>query len=304
MPFRILSFDGGGIGGLFSARVLERLAAQFPRLIGDADLLAGTSTGGIIALCLARGGVPADLVRLYSERAGDIFDDSWLDNLRDMGTAVGADYDNRKLKRALQQQLGDARLRTLGKRVLVPTFDLDAIDDEGLRHWKPKFFHNFPGNDSDGDQLAVDVALRTSAAPTYFPAYQGYIDGGVVANNPSMAALATALDPRAGRRQLGEVVILSFSTGTDLRYVRGENLDWGWSQWARPLVAIMISGVMGVAHFQCRQILGDRYQRVDRVFDRPVDLDDVRPATLAYLRQQADAVDLAPTLAWLARNWA
>ena len=75
--------------------------------------------------------------------------------------------------------------------------DLSARDraDPSKRHWKPKFFHNLErGGSKDGGELVVDVALRTSAAPTYFPSYQGYVDGGVVANNPTMAALAQALD--------------------------------------------------------------------------------------------------------------
>ena len=75
--------------------------------------------------------------------------------------------------------------------VLIPSFQLDnQAPHAGQRQWKPKFFHNYPGPDSDGAELVVDVAMRTSAAPIYFPTYQSYIDGGVVANDPSMAALA------------------------------------------------------------------------------------------------------------------
>lgn len=310
MPnYRILSLDGGGIGGLFTCTLLARLVNAHPNLIANTDLIAGTSTGGIIALALAAGVPIAELVALYSTRGTEIFDDSFWDNIRDLGNAVGADYSNKGLKRNLKRILGDttlADLRRTGarKHVLIPTFDLDAPAAPGRpRTWKPKFFHNFAGNDSDGAELAVDVALRTAAAPTYFPAYQGYIDGGVVANNPSMAAIAQALDPRAAGRELRDIRLLSISTGTDPKYIKGENLDWGWGQWARPLVSIMISGVMGVADFQCSQILGDRYLRLDRVFDRPVNLDDIRPQTIQYLIAQANAVDLAEAQAWLAAHW-
>lgn len=302
MSYRILTFDGGGVAGLFSAALLDRLATEYPPLIPNADLLAGTSTGGIIALCLGAGKQPRDLVRLYADYAADIFDDSFWDNLKDLGTAVGADYDNRTLKKILARELGTRTLQQLSKRVLIPAFDLDATVDDH-RTWKPKFFHNFPGADSDASELALDIALRTSAAPTYFPAHQGFIDGGVVANNPSIAAVATALDPRAGNQELRDIVLLSISAGRDERYIKGDNLDWGWGQWARPLVSIMISGVMGVAHFQCKQILDDRYRRVDRTFDRPVNLDDTRPETITYLQQQAAMVNLAPVVAWLRQRW-
>src|SRR5262245_50926023 len=215
MPYRILSFDGGGIAGLFSCSLLARLVTERPNLLARADLLAGTSTGGIIAIGLAAGRPIAELVSLYSTRGREIFDDSWFDNVRDLGNAIGADYSNTNLKHILSSILGDltlADLRTSGaqKHILIPTFQLDAPATENHpRIWKPKFFHNFPGEDSDGEELAADVALRTSAAPTYFPAYQGYIDGAVVANNPSMAAVAQALDPRAADQSLKDVVVLS-----------------------------------------------------------------------------------------------
>src|SRR5207247_1022241 len=175
----ILSVDGGGIRGLYAAVLLDRLTREVPTLVDRADLVAGTSTGGIIALGLAHGLAPADLVALYRDRAKAIFDDSWLDDLKDLGGLTGADYDNDKLKTRMEDVLGKkTRLKQLKKRVLVPTFDLDnESPDPGKRMWKPKFFHNYPGPDSDGGELVVDVALRTSAAPTYFPTYQGYIDG-------------------------------------------------------------------------------------------------------------------------------
>ncbi len=328
MPFCILSFDGGGICGLFTSRVLERLVAERPSLIADTDLIAGTSTGGIIALCLAAGKSPADLVGLYRDEGPDIFDDSFWDDMFDLGNAIGADYKNTYLRKALNRHLGETTtLRDLTGRVLVPAFDLDDGDAQSVadqtpakqkakkdvspRSWKPKFFHNFPGNDTDGKLLAVDVGLRTSAAPTFFPAYQGYIDGGVVANNPSMAAVAAALDPRAGKvASVQDIVVLSISTGNNPQYIGKPNANWGWGQWARPLIQIMISGVMGVADFQCRQILDERYRRLDRLFDRAVNMDDVRPKTLAYLVDEADAMlddnngaVLQATTAWLDEFW-
>ncbi len=299
-PFRVLCFDGGGIKGLFTARLVQRLAEARPGLLGATHLLAGTSSGGLIALGLAAGKPPEDLVALYLNQAQRIFDDSFWDDLRDLGNAVGADYDSRKFKRLLHREFGRRRLQDLHKRVLVPCFALDApATRKRPRSWKPKFFHNFPGRDSDGSARVVDVALATSAAPAYFPSYRGYIDGGVVANNPSLAALAQALDPRAAGRPLDEIQLLSLGAGLEPKYIAGSRVDWGWGQWARPLVSLMISGVMGVADFQCEQILGERYHRVDAVFDRPVNLDDTTPGTLEYLVGQAGAVGLDDTLAWL-----
>ena len=173
MAYKILTFDGGGICGLFTAAVLDRLVAAHPRLLDEVDLLAGTSTGGIIALALAAGKKPKDLVRLYRDEGKRIFDDSWLDDLLDLGKIAGADYDNCELKEyILSRELGGTTLG-LQKRVLIPAFDLDAPAATDRvpprpRMWKPKFFHNFPGPGTDEKEKAVDVAMRTSAAPTFF----------------------------------------------------------------------------------------------------------------------------------------
>ncbi|HZI32432.1 MAG TPA: patatin-like phospholipase family protein, partial [Candidatus Binatia bacterium] len=195
--YRIISFDGGGIRGLVTLAMLKRLEAQVPNLIANADMLAGTSTGGIIALGLAAGKSVDDLISLYRDNGKDIFDDSWLDDLRDLGGISGADYDQKNLGKILKRIFQNTKLKDLSKRVLIPSFDLDnEAKDASKRTWSPKFFHNFPGKDTDGNELVVDVALDTSAAPTYFPSHNGYIDGGVVANNPSLAAVAQTQDKR------------------------------------------------------------------------------------------------------------
>jgi predicted acylesterase/phospholipase RssA len=298
--YRILSLDGGGIKGLFTATMLDRLQRACPKLLDRVDLIAGTSTGGIIALSLADGKTPSEIASLYRDRAGKIFHDSFLDDVKDLGKALGAEYSSGELERELTEQFGDRTLGQLGKRVLVPTFDLDApATRRRPRAWKPKFFHNFPGSDSDRAERVVDVALRTSAAPTYFPAYQGFVDGGVVANNPSMAAVAQTLDRRAAGVPLDALLLLSVGTGLEPQFIPGREIDWGWVQWARPLAMMMISGVMGVADFQCRQLLGKRYYRLDRVLDREIDLDDTREATLAYLVEAAKRVDLRGVRRWL-----
>jgi patatin-like phospholipase/acyl hydrolase len=308
MPaYRILTIDGGGIRGIFAARVLHRLEQSSPGLIARVNLLAGTSTGGIIALGLAGGLSPDDLVRLYRDHAKDVFDDSWLDDLRDIGGVIGADYDNKKLKRVLERQFGTKRLRDLSKRVLVPAFDLDNGDDPrrdpaAPRAWKAKFFHNFPGPDSDGAESVVDVALRTSAAPTYFPSYQGYIDGGVVANNPAVAALAQAIHPATGGQKLDDVRLLSIGTGFNPTFIRGTRLDWGYAQWARPLITLMIDGVMGVADYQCKQLLRECYHRIDLRLPRAIPLDDTK--NVRELIVLADRLDLTAAKRWVDKFFA
>jgi patatin-like phospholipase/acyl hydrolase len=277
--YRILSFDGGGIRGLVTLAILKRLEAQIPSLIQRADLLAGTSTGGVIALGLAAGKSADEMIGLYRDNGKEIFDDSWFDDIRDIGGLAGADYDQNNLYRILKSVFREMQLKDLGKRVLIPSFNLDNGDkDRAKRTWNPKFFHNFPGEDSDGDQSVVEVALATSAAPTYFPTHGTYVDGGVVANNPSIAAVAQTQDPRNTdpAQKLADIFLLSLGTGTNLSYIKGKNLDWGLAQWAKPLVSLLLDASMGIADFQCRQILKGNYRRIGPVFppDKNIKLDE------------------------------
>ena len=169
-----------------------------------------------------------------------------------------------------------------------------------LRTWKPKFFHNFPGPDSDGKELVVDVALRTAAAPSFFPVYQGYADGGVFANNPSMAALAQALEPSTGGQNLADISLLSLGTGRGNQFITTQDADWGWVQWAPHIIDIMLGGSSGVAEYECRQLLGPRFHRLDPLLPETINLGDV--AKIPRLVEIAERVMLEATIDWLKPN--
>ena len=146
-------------------------------------------------------------------------------DLVELDGLAGAKYGNENLRRLLQDTFGGRKLQDLNPRVLVPSFRLDNQEtDPANRSWNPKFFHNFPGEDNDGECLIADVAMA-SAAPTYFPSYGEYIDGGVIANNPSMAAIAQVLDGRnqpSDRGTLNEIKLLSVGTGSRSSTSRGK----------------------------------------------------------------------------------
>lgn len=275
--YRVLSLDGGGIRGLLTSTLIERLESARPGLLGGVDLLAGTSTGAILALALAAGLKPEAISDLYRTRGGEVFADSLWD-LTDIDRLVRADYRGKPLRRVLADYFGDMRMGELGKKVVVATFDLDSggVTHEGVRSWKAKFFHNFeePGS-HDLDELVADVAMRSCAAPTYFPIYQGFVDGGVVANNPSACALAQALHAETGGQRVADVTLLSVGTGANPRWVESQDGDWGFIQWAKPVIGIAMEGAAGVADYQCRQILDERYYRLQPVLPRPIPLDDI-----------------------------
>ncbi|MCG8351111.1 MAG: patatin-like phospholipase family protein [Chloroflexales bacterium] len=305
--YRVMSCDGGGIRGLVTTILLQRIVASpgLENFLDTIDLISGTSTGGLLALGIAHQLDLQTIRQVYIEKGPQIFDDSWLDDLIDLGKLRGADYDIKPLRRELRNLFGSAKLGDLQKRVLITAFDLDneaAKADE--RTWKPKLFHNFSGPNHDKEALAADVGLYTSAAPTYFPSVDGYIDGGVYASNPAMCALAQTQDTRyQPTPSLDEVLLLSLGTGTNLQYIKGKSHNWGYVQWAKPLIHLMLDGTAGIADYQCRQILGSRYHRLAPIFPvgTTVPMDDIKK--IPYMIEFAAALPINDTLAWLKQVW-
>jgi patatin-like phospholipase/acyl hydrolase len=303
--YRVVSIDGGGIRGLITTILLQRIVATpgLENFLGSIDLIAGTSTGGLLALGIAKQLDLSKIREMYVKKGPKVFDDSWLDDLVDLGKLRGANYDIKPLRRELKKLFGNTTLGGLRKRVLITAFDLDneaSVD----RTWKPKLFHNFPGSNNDRTSLAVDVGLYTSAAPTYFPSVGGYIDGGVFASNPTMCALAQTQDPRYNPTpSLDEVFLLSLGTGTSLQYIKGKSLDWGYAQWVKPLISLMLDGTAGIADYQCRQMLGKRYHRLAPVFPAGVTIpmDDIDK--IPYMIEFAEALPIEKTLNWLLHTW-
>ena len=306
--YRIISIDGGGIRGIIPATVLLRLNADpaLKNFLNKADLIAGTSTGGLLALGIANNMDPAVMQKVYIDDGEKIFDDSWLDDIKDLGNLIGADYDITNLEKVLKRIFGNIKLKALQKKILVTAFDLDNESKSlNARSWKPKIFHNFDGADSDGEELAYKVGLYTSAAPTFFPSVDGYIDGGVFASNPSMCALSQSQDARSisSPPKLDEILLLSLGTGMSLNYIKGKSLDWGQAQWVKPLISLMMDGVNGIADYQCKQILKDNYFRLSPVFPSSViiKMDDVKK--IPYMKEFAEQLDLSRLKNWIINKW-
>jgi len=306
--YRVLSIDGGGIRGIVTAVMMQRLAARagLEGFLDQIDLITGTSTGGLLALGIAHGLDLEEIRGFYELDGPKIFDDSWLDDLLDLGKLRGADYKTAPMRRVLKRILGDdTTLGQLKKRVLITAFDMDNEDpDEMKRTWKPKLFHNFPGAGNDRHELAYKVGLYTAAAPTYFPSVDGYIDGGVYANNPAMCGLAQTQDTRyRPTPSMDDVVLLSLGTGASLFHVKGKTHDWGYVQWVKPLINLMLDGISGIADYHCHQMLRERYHRLAPVFPPEVSIpmDDIKK--IPYMIRFAEELDLSPTVRWMKRHW-
>jgi len=284
---RVLAVDGGGIRGLIPALVLAEIEERAERPVFELfDLLAGTSTGGIIACALcAPDPLPAErVVALYEEEGPKIFDRSLFQRIRSADGLLDEKYDSAALDDALRRFLGDKRLSEARPELIVPTYD---TAEPG-----PYFFKSRAARESADEDFALSVVARaTSVAPTYFEASEvgarSLIDGGVFAVNPAMSAFAEVLrfEPSA------EVRLVSLGTGQRTRKRRFSEIeDWGLAEWAKPILDVVFDGISDAVDYQLRHALTDgSYWRLQTELTEASDeLDDASEENLAALRRQAE----------------
>lgn len=258
---RVLSIDGGGVRGVlpasFLARLEEVLEVQTARYF---DLIVGTSTGGIIALGLAAGLPASEILGFYEKRGPEIFGGPRL--LRRARQFAASKYGNDKLRAALRDVFGDRRLGESLTRVVVPAVNVDTgeVHIYKTAH-HPKFRIDYP-------TPVVDVALATSAAPTYFPAFTSaggtaLLDGGLYANNPVGLAAVEAVTILGWART--EIDILSLGCGSEppRRSTRRRRLG-GYAGWAPQLAAVTLRAQSSLATGTAELLVGhDNVCRVD-----------------------------------------
>jgi uncharacterized protein len=298
---RIITIDGGGVGGVIASRVIQHLKDKYPQLLDKADILAGTSTGGLIALGLAKGMSPEQLTTLYQSLAPKIFSPD-LKRSR-ISQWIKAKYYPSGLRDAVTEILGNCQLKELDKAVVVPVVALKRPRIDYDVHVPSGVFistvYKLMGNQSrgkynSGDWSCIDIAMATCAAPTYFPAYRVnnpdvggewlFWDGGLVANNPALAAVCEVYrffeyDERPQFR------ILSFGTGYQRNLIPAG--DWGKLNAASPVITALLDVSVGSTAYFLRHILWDYFVRVSPNLERGYDMDD--PSIVDYLLKEADA---------------
>lgn len=276
--FRILSLDGGGLMGAFSASVLATLERTTGRSIGEHfELITGTSTGGIIAIGLGMGVSAEEILRFYQEWGLAIFPPArgvggWLKTARSL---MRPKFASSTLREALASVVGDRPLGAARTRLAIPAYDT-AMG----RIYVFKTPHH-PEHDQDKDVPAVDVALATSAAPTFFPAHElpchrgVFIDGGLWANCPAMVGIVEAA-AFCGQR-LEDLQVLSVSTTNyPFRIARSQQLG-GLLGWGRKIVETFMFGQAQGAVAQAQCLLRERFHRIDYLTEpRIYAMDDAR----------------------------
>jgi patatin-like phospholipase/acyl hydrolase len=292
---KVLAIDGGGIRGLIPALVLAEIERRTGRRTAEMfDLIAGTSTGGILACALARrgdDGRPAhsaeELAELYITEGPKIFHRSLLKRVTSLEGLIDERYDDEGLNAALATYLGDARLKETLTNVMVTAYDFQ--DRFAF------FFRSSRARTNDEYDFSLAEAARaTAAAPTYFEPIEvtdaagahtyALIDGGVYAVNPAMCALAEVT------AEGGELEVMA-SLGTGSQTKRHEFADvkgWGQVEWARPLIDMVFDGVADTIDFEAATLAGERYRRFQATLRYASDaLDDASEGNLRRLEGDA-----------------
>ena len=261
---RILTIDGGGIRGTFPAAFLANLEEDLDEPIGRYfDLIAGTSTGGIIAIGLALGISAADILKLYEDKGPDIFAQThggflgWIKRHFRWGRWMfwGPKYSSEPLRDALHGVLSDRQLGEARTRLLIP-----AWHPQTQKVYVFKTAHH-PRFATDYKEQAVDAAMATAAAPSYFAQHAtandvGLIDGGIWANNPTGIAVVEAIGTLGWPAD--ELKVLSVGCLEDIKVVPKA---YGAGRLAPQLGSLFMAGQshgsLGMAHI----LTGDPHER-------------------------------------------
>ncbi|HLK18177.1 MAG TPA: CBASS cGAMP-activated phospholipase [Bryobacteraceae bacterium] len=318
-PFRILSLDGGGIRGAFAAAFLARIEQELSVSITDYfDLVAGTSTGAIIALALGFGESAERIRSLYEKCGPQIFarrTDTRTPALLLPFLALAklkfpaldgrmlkrSKYASEPLREALTDVFGNKTLESATAcRLVIPAVDL--VRGKTVTFKTP----HQPDFVRDRKYTAVEVALATTAAPTFFPNAAigkgtAFSDGGLWANNPAIIAYAEALKIREVCLRPGldrhfapeDIWMLSIGTGEPQYYARPRPADDGLFWWGPRLFDVASGAQSHGTHFQARYLMGEeRYLRVDfKMPTPPWQLDDIKALPEIFHCGQESAIE-------------
>lgn len=258
-PFRALSIDGGGMRGLYTASFLDELARLFGEQrkagyldVGKGfDLIAGTSTGGIIACGLAAGLKPSDIKKLYREHGSEIFSNPIPEK---RGSLIGWGWSTRNkaantqapLRKALESLFAQVTLAELyDKRGIALCLPAVNMTNHSSRVFKTP---HLPRLTLDLNRTVVDACLATSAAPIVLPLavldepedpdhQSAFVDGGLWANNPILVAMVEALQMVKPGQSI-EILSLSSSAPPTGQDVSLNEANWGLGQWKIGLTAL------------------------------------------------------------------
>jgi uncharacterized protein len=277
---KIISIDGGGIRGIVSSYILMKIEEELGKPLHNyIDLVAGTSTGSIIAGAIAAGIPIKNVYALYLQEGPKIFNRDFKQKVKTCFGFVGSKYSKEQLNNSLENRFNDIKLGELKINFLATAYNMT----EG----RPRFF----SSKFNQDYLLKEVVMASSSAPTYFKPTiidgEEYVDGGLFSSNPAMASYAEIKHLYNSKAE--DIFIFSVGNGQRVEGYLEVN-KWNKFNWVNPLIDIMMSSDAGIAHYQLVKIYKsinkrDNYIRVNEVLPATISkhLDDVSEANIKSL---------------------
>ncbi|MDU2147838.1 MAG: patatin-like phospholipase family protein [Paeniclostridium sordellii] len=294
--FNILAFDGGGIRGAISISILNMIQEHYPSILDKMSLIGGTSTGSFIAIGIAYGLTPKEILNIYTGDGGkQVFG-------KNSPGIIMSKYETDDLRNLLLTIFPkDLRLKDLSKFVVIPAFYLGENGDK----WEPIFYNNLPGSDNENSRV-IDVMLASSAAPLYFPIYNNHVDGGIIANDPSLVCLIHALDCGLAK-SISNIKLISIGTGDLNKKISIEKSNWGAIDWiinkevSYPIINLILESNSKFSQYCIKKILDENYIRINPSIEKNISLDDIK--FIKELVKIGESYSIEKELEWIGQNW-
>jgi uncharacterized protein len=276
---KLLCIDGGGIRGIFAITILQALEEEVGHPVGELfDVVAGTSTGAIIAASVSLNKNMSEIYESYKHYGEKIFTRQAKVGL------FKSVYSDRSLRHLLKKAFGEVKLQDISKPLLIPAVD--------ITHGKP-FIHRSNYGHPDNEDLSIklwDAVLSSCSAPVYFPPNKigdQYlsIDGGLWANNPSLVCMTEAI--HFFTKSMDEINILSIGTGLqNINFTNGKEKYWGINQWlpfhfpsmkvTPKLLDLALHLSSESVSYHCQLLLKEHYLRINEELGEEVPFDEVK----------------------------
>ena len=324
--YNVLSIDGGGIRGIIPAIVLKEIETRTQKRIWQLfDLIAGTSTGGFLAMILTMPNPDnktvaryemEDIINMYRDDGKNIFHEPFLESLTEVDDLLRPKYPSEGRERVAKKYFQDTFLKDALTNIFITSYDIQ------LRI--PVFFINNPTFQRHSgasfrklcnDYKMIEASMATTAAPTFFQPYKlamrgcdnnlnddyALVDGAMFANNPTALAIVEAIIYTQNKGEsvsLEDILVASLGTGSLTRKFPYEQaVNWGKLQWIQPLINIFLDGASEVADYQLKQLLPDarnsskQYYRFQKeLTEANDDLDNTTEENIELLEKSAHTI--------------